>query len=54
LCVDGEYGEDKAICFSTMAIKKVHIFFGIFLSNLFYLFIFDRMVDASYNGRSMG
>jgi hypothetical protein len=27
LCVDGEHGEDKAICFSIVAIKKgAHIF----------------------------
>jgi hypothetical protein len=39
-------GEDKAICFSTVAMKKVHIFLGILLSNLFSLFIFDKMIDA--------
>lgn len=47
--VDGEYKENKAICFSIMAIKKpMHIFLGIPLFNLLYLFNFDKMVNAWY------
>jgi hypothetical protein len=47
LGVDGEYKENKAICFSIMAIKKpMHIFLGIPLFNLLYLFNFDKMVNA--------
>jgi hypothetical protein len=46
LNVGGEYGEDMAMCFSIVAIKKRAHFFKTPLSNLLYLFIFDGMINV--------